>query len=189
MFFFLSDFWTTENCYLLEPGIWAVGRIWELFISSLSRSKQCLWVFRWQVGLSGNPLYPHLTHGVKEAVWKPTVLLMHHYSWCTLYPLALNVYWCGGGSRVGWGGGNSGGEKTKLYACLLCFAEQMRGWFIIYRVVCGRVKLNSRHWNIEALFKNGKKKMGHLNFFIADTNWCVVEFCARVGQWRVGGAR
>lgn len=56
--------------------------------------------------------------------------------------------------------------KYKLYACLLCFAEQMRGWFIIYCVVCGRVKVNSQHWNIEALFKKEtNKKMETFEFF------------------------
>lgn len=111
--------------------------------------------------------------------WCTTIVDVH----CILWPwMFIDVV----GVR-GWGGaGVTVGKKPKLYACLLCFAEQMRGWFIIYRVVCGRVKLNSRHWNIEALFKN-EKKMGHLNFFIADTNWCVVEFCARVGQWQAGG--
>lgn len=57
---------------------------------------------------------------------------------------------------------------------IVFFAEQMMGRDIIYCVVYVRVKLNSWHWNIEALFKKKRRKKnttGHLfEFFIADTN-------------------
>lgn len=60
---------------------------------------------------------------------------------------------------MGVGGLNS--ENCMHVYCV--FAEQMTGWDIIYCVVYVRVKLNSWHWNIEALFQ---KKTGHLfDFF------------------------
>lgn len=109
--------------------------------------------------------------------WCTTIVDVH----CILWPwMFIDVV----GVR-GWGGaGVTVGKKPKLYACLLCFAEQMRGWFIIYRVVCGRVKLNSRHWNIEALFKNEKKKRDIWIFLSLILTDVLLSF---VLEWGSGG--
>lgn len=68
-------------------------------------------------------------------------------------------------------GGEGGGvDSEKLYACLPCFcrASDGAGSYLYYCVFYVRVKLNSWHRNIEALFK--KQQDVYLTFFIADTN-------------------
>lgn len=114
--------------------------------------------------------------------WCTTIVDVH----CILWPwMFIDVV----GVR-GWGGaGVTVGKKPKLYACLLCFAEQMRGWFIIYRVVCGRVKLNSRHWNIEALFKNEKKKRDIWIFLSLILTDVLLSFVLEWGSGRRAGGR
>lgn len=147
-----------EICYHLEPGIWAVRRIKrQLSLFSENRSRLQF--------LPGQVVFIRETTGstfhswglVQEKGWKFAVLLMHHYSWHTLYPLALNVYW--------WGVGGGGTVKTVCMSIVFCRANDRVGRYLYY-VFCVRVKLNSWHRNIEALKKQKNKKTWdvYLNF-------------------------
>lgn len=133
-----------EICYHLGPGIWAVRRI-SRGLSPLSESRSRPQFFPGLVVLSGKPLDPPFTHGVQETGRRLAVLSMHHYGWRILYPLALNVYW--------WGWGRGGrAVKTVCMSIVFCRASDGVGCYLYY-VFYVRVKLNSWHRNIEALFK------------------------------------
>lgn len=77
-------------------------------------------------------------------------LSMHHYG--ILYPLALNVYRWGGWEA---GGGPGGGDRAVKTACMsIVFYQASDGVKLyLYYLFYVRVKLNSWHRNIEALFK------------------------------------
>lgn len=73
---------------------------------------------------------------------------------------------------------------------IVFFAEQMMGRDIIYCVVYVRVKLNSWHWNIEALFKKKEEKKTrqdiYLNFLLLILTDVLLSFVLEF-EWGRGG--
>lgn len=66
------------------------------------------------------------------------------------------------------GGGGDRTVKTVCMSIVFCRASDGVGCYLYY-VFYVRVKLNSWHWNIEALFKKKRDVLFDF-FFIADTN-------------------
>lgn len=165
-----------EICYHLEPGIWAVRRIGEIYRLSLNV----------EVDLS----FSWPSHVIRETTgstfhsWGSRRNLLFY--WCTTMVDVYCILWPWMFiDRVGWGlgGGLGGGRavKTVCMSIVFCWASDGVELYLYY-VFYVRVKLNSWHPKIEALFK----QTGCLFefFLIADTNSFVLDFWA--GQW-VGG--